>query len=207
MKKWKHLFIIFTVRHSWYRVARLVFFETCNSFIYHLAILPSKVNAYIIGFLVPLNKEKILRIIFPLSRCVALREIPLILTSLYLVDVYMYFLWHKISKSFEVCPMTFFVIFFFLENKYLEKEVSERGIDIICNKLGKKSYQLAIELGLLPEEIEQTQMDFRLSIERSREYIKKWRQREKNNATYKFLLQALATVEVDSYREILLSIY
>lgn len=93
------------------------------------------------------------------------------------------------------------------ENKYLEKEVSERGIDIICNKLGKKSYQLAIELGLLPEEIEQTQMDFRLSIERSREYIKKWRQREKNNATYKVLLQALATVEVDSYREILLSIY
>lgn len=101
----------------------------------------------------------------------------------------------------------FLSIFFFLENKYLEKEVSERGIDIICNKLGKKSYQLAIELGLLPEEIEQTQMDFRLSIERSREYIKKWRQREKNNATYKVLLQALATVEVDSYREILLSIY
>lgn len=123
LKKWKHLFIFFTVRHSWYRVARLVFFETCtsfienntcqNCFIYHLAILPSKINAYIFSFLMPLNKEKILRIIFPLSRCVALREIPLILTCLYLVDVYMYFLWHKISKSFEVCPMTFFLIFFF----------------------------------------------------------------------------------------------
>lgn len=93
------------------------------------------------------------------------------------------------------------------ENKYLEKEVTERGIDIICNMLGKKSYQLAIELGLLPEEIEQIQMDFRLSIARSREYINKWRQREKKHATYKVLLQALATVEVDNYREILSSIY
>lgn len=72
--------------------------------------------------------------------------------------------------------------------------------------LGKKSYQLAIELGLLPEEIEQIQMDFRLSIARSREYINKWRQREKKHATYKVLLQALATVEVN-YREILSSIY
>lgn len=36
--------------------------------------------------------------------------------------------------------MMFFLIFFFLENKYLEKEVLEWGIDIICNKLGKKSY-------------------------------------------------------------------
>lgn len=92
------------------------------------------------------------------------------------------------------------------ENKYLEEEVSERGINIICNMLGKKSYQLAIELGLLPEEIEQIQMDFRLSIARSREYINKWRQREKKHATYKVLLQALATVEVN-YREILSSIY
>lgn len=69
--------------------------NTCqNCFIYHLAILPSKINAYIFGFLMPLNKEKILRIIFPLSRCVALRDvkIPLIITCLYLVDVYMYFL-------------------------------------------------------------------------------------------------------------------
>lgn len=118
------IYLFFSVRHSWYRVARLVFFETCNSFIYHLAILPSKVNAYIISFLMPLNKEKILRINFPLSRCVALRDvkIPLILTCLYLVDVYMYFLWHKISKSFEVCPMTFFLIFFFFR-----KQVSREG--------------------------------------------------------------------------------
>lgn len=93
------------------------------------------------------------------------------------------------------------------ENKYLEKEVSERGIDIICNRLGKKSYQLAIELGLIPEEIEQIQMDFRTSIARSREYITKWRRREKKHATYKVLLQALATVEVDNYRDILSLIY
>lgn len=79
---------------GWYfsrRVIHSLKINTCqNCFIYHL----SKINAYIFGFLMPLDKEKILRIIFPLSRCVALRDvkIPLIITWLYLVDVYMFFL-------------------------------------------------------------------------------------------------------------------
>lgn len=155
------------------------------------------------------NKEKILRIIFLLSRCDALRDvkIPLILSWLYLVDLYSTYTSFDIRFRNRLRFAQWRHSWYFLENKYLEKEVTERGIDIICNMLGKKSYQLAIELGLLPEEIEQIQMDFRLSIARSREYINKWRQREKKHATYKVLLQALATVEVDNYREILSSIY
>ena len=99
-----------------------------------------------------------------------------------------------------------FVFFFFLENKYLERNVTNRGIDIICNQLGKRSYQLAIELGLTPEEIERIQMDFPMSIDRSRKYLNKWRQRAPT-PTYKVLLQALATVEVDNYMDILKRIY
>lgn len=96
--------------------------------------------------------------------------------------------------------------FFFTENKYLEEKVSNRGIDIICNRLGKKGYQLAIELGITPEEIERIQMDFRTSIDRNREYINKWRQNE-SKRTYKVLIQALATVEVDNVLDILSLIY
>lgn len=94
----------------------------------------------------------------------------------------------------------------FLENKYLERNVTNRGIDIICNQLGKRSYQLAIELGLTPEEIERIQMDFPMSIDRSRKYLNKWRLRAPT-PTYKVLLQALATVEVDNYMDILKRIY
>ncbi|XP_022319192.2 uncharacterized protein LOC111121981 isoform X2 [Crassostrea virginica] len=92
------------------------------------------------------------------------------------------------------------------ENKYLERNVTNRGIDIICNQLGKRSYQLAIELGLTPEEIERIQMDFPMSIDRSRKYLNKWRLRAPT-PTYKVLLQALATVEVDNYMDILKRIY
>ncbi|XP_062587851.1 uncharacterized protein LOC134249530, partial [Saccostrea cucullata] len=91
-------------------------------------------------------------------------------------------------------------------NKYLDKQVSNRGIDIICNRLGKKSYQLAIELGLTPEETERIQMDFRTSIAQSREYINRWRQKAEN-PTYKVLLQALARVDVANYRDVLTHIY
>ncbi|XP_056006520.1 uncharacterized protein LOC125658133 isoform X2 [Ostrea edulis] len=91
------------------------------------------------------------------------------------------------------------------ENKYLNQRVSKRGIDIICNRLGKKSYQLAIELGLTPEETERIQMDFRTSIDRSREYIIKWRQKVER-PTYQDLLQALAAVDVD-YSDVLTLIY
>lgn len=108
-------------------------------------------------------------------------------------------------KMFEE-EMQLLVSFFFTENKYLEEKVSNRGIDIICNRLGNKGYQLAIELGLTPEEIERIQMDFRTSIDRNREYINKWRQNE-SNRTYKVLLQALATVEVDNVLDILSLIY
>ncbi|XP_061175597.1 uncharacterized protein LOC133184524 [Saccostrea echinata] len=92
------------------------------------------------------------------------------------------------------------------DNKYLDKQVSNRGIDIICNRLGKKSYQLAIELGLTPEETERIQMDFRTSIAQSREYINQWRQKAQK-PTYKVLLQALATVDVANYRDVLTHIY
>lgn len=102
--------------------------------------------------------------------------------------------------------MQLLVSFFYTENKYLEEKVSNRGIDIICNRLGNKGYQLAIELGLTPEEIERIQMDFRTSIDRNREYINKWRQNE-SKRTYKVLLQALATVEVDNVLDILSLIY
>lgn len=94
---------------------------------------------------------------------------------------------------------------YLLENKYLNQRVSKRGIDIICNRLGKKSYQLAIELGLTPEETERIQMDFRTSIDRSREYIIKWRQKVER-PTYQDLLQALAAVDVD-YSDVLTLIY
>ncbi|XP_062578528.1 uncharacterized protein LOC134240459 isoform X2 [Saccostrea cucullata] len=93
----------------------------------------------------------------------------------------------------------------FEDNKYLDKKVSNRGIDVICNRLGKKSYQLAIELGLTPVKIEVIQKNFRTSIARSREYIDQWRQQE--NPTYKDLLQALAEVEVDNYIKLLSFIY
>lgn len=114
----------------------------CNLFIYYLVILLSKVNVYIISFLMLFNKEKIFWINFFFLRCVVFCDVKIlfILICFYLVDVYMYFFWYKILKLFEVCLMMFFLIFFFLENKYLEKEVLEWGIDIICNKLGKKSY-------------------------------------------------------------------
>ena len=108
-------------------------------------------------------------------------------------------------KMFEE-EMQLLVSFFFTENKYLEEKVSNRGIDIICNRLGNKGYQLAIELGLTPEEIERIQMDFRTSIDRNRKYINKWRQNE-SKRTYKVLLQALATVEVDNVLDILSLIY
>lgn len=130
MKKNKTFIQFFTVRHSWDRVARWVFIETCNSlkylsklfytkFIYHLYV-----NACIFGFLMSYNKEKIHRIIFLLSRCVALRYVKLplnILTWLHLVDLCMYLLWHKIPKyKFEVCQMTSLFMF-------CRKQVSRGG--------------------------------------------------------------------------------
>lgn len=96
MKKLKHLFNFLqldTVDIEWqggYLSRRVIHWNTgqncfITKFIYYLYV-----NACIFGFLMSHNKEKILRIIFLLSRCDALRDvkIPLILSWLYLVDLY-----------------------------------------------------------------------------------------------------------------------